>query len=184
MSRSMSRLAGFAVIVSSAACALPPTIEAHEAAAELRADPRMIGSVSRQELESDVTDPASIVGSPSKPAPVPGTMTVSIVGMVSSKLCFRVDETGGDRNDFTWRMNNAAWSTRALPARALSSPVPWPNPIPAMVKVLDAEKSPQGTDSAVVCLTAPRFADDTRSIAFTMSWDSRKRKLALFQLTE
>jgi hypothetical protein len=160
-------------------CALPP-VEAHEAARELREDSRKIGSVSRQELESDVTDPASHVGTIAKPAPVPGNMSIAIVGMVSSKLCFRIDERV-DANDFKWRMNNAQWSAQAVPARSFSTPAPWPTSQPAMVKVLEES---DGVQSAVVCVPAPAFDDDTRLIAFALSWGPHKRKLALWQLTE
>lgn len=176
----MSRSAALAIVTLVAGCAAP-IVEAHEAAAELRDDPRRIGTVSRQELASDVSDPTTVVGSFARPAPSPQDLRVAIVGIVSSKLCFRVDELGGDRAGFTWHMNNAAWSALALPARAFSTPVPWPASAPAMVKVLDDTADEL---RAVVCLPAPAVTESTKLIGLAMSWDSRKRKLALWELTE
>lgn len=99
----------------------PAPMEAHDAADALRANPHRIGTVSRQELESDVTDPDSTVGTAAKPAPVTSNTTVKVIGMVQSKICFLVEDTNIDARDETektasyrQKMNSARYAAISL----------------------------------------------------------------------
>src|SRR5688500_6537860 len=89
----MTRLVLIASLALLGAGCTPPPVEAHEAAAQLRENPHRIGTVSRQELESDVTDPDSTIGQPARPTPVTSNVSIKIIGMVQTKLCFLVEET-------------------------------------------------------------------------------------------
>ncbi|MGE0401620.1 MAG: hypothetical protein AB7T06_33270 [Kofleriaceae bacterium] len=171
----------------------PPPVEPHQAAAMLRENPQHVGTVSRQELESAVTDPDSSVGTAATPAPNAGGLLVEVVGTVQTKVCFSVtkklDETGNVNEQhamFANRMRNAAWSVQARPRTVYSTKTPWPDPAQdIMVKVNTSEEAlGRGEARAVVCLPAPVIADDSTLLAFTMSWDQRDRKLALWRLTE
>lgn len=183
----MTRLVLLASLV--AGCT-PPPVEAHEAAAQLRENPHRIGTVSRQELESDVTDPDSTIGQPARPTPVTSNMRIEIIGMVQTKLCFRVEETdfetAGSEADqkasYQLELDSARWAVLALPARAIENKRPWPNPASTMVKVNDPDAS-RAIDG-VVCVTAPPIQDDTRWLVLAMSWQSSKRQLALWELTQ
>jgi hypothetical protein len=181
----------YAAITAIALAGCPrPTIEAHEAAASLRENPHRIGTVSRQELASNVTDPESTVGTVAKPAPVSSTTTVQVIGMVQSKMCFLVEETNLEARDdaektasYRQKMNGARYAALALRANGLSGKAPWPLPAPtAMIKVRDS--NPKDSVGAVVCVQAPAIEDDSRLIVLTMEWPSSHRLLAMWQLTQ
>lgn len=170
----------------------PPPMEAHDAADALRANPHRIGTVSRQELASDVTDPDSTVGTAAKPAPVVSNTTVKIIGMVQSKICFLVEDTNIEARDeaekiatYHQKMNSARYAAIALRANGLSGKAPWPQPAAtAMIKVRDS--NPSDSVSAVVCLPAPVLEDDSKLIVLTMEWPSseQRRLLAMWELTQ
>jgi hypothetical protein len=181
----------YAAIAAIALAGCPrPTIEAHEAAASLRENPHRIGTVSRQELASDVTDPESTVGTVAKPAPVSSTTTVQVIGMVQSKMCFLVEETNLEARDdaektasYRQKMNGARYAALALRANGLSGKSPWPLPAPtAMIKVRDS--NPKDSVGAVVCVQAPAIEDDSKLIVLTMEWPSSQRLLAMWELTK
>ena len=165
-------------------------MEANDAADALRANPHRIGTVSRQELASNVTDPESTVGTEAKPAPVTSTTTVKIIGMVQTKLCFLVEDGNLPSSDeaekraaYHHKMNGARYSVLALRANGLTGKAPWPQPAATMmVKV--RESNPNDSVGAVVCLPAPTLDDDSRMIVMTMEWPSAQRLLAMWQLTQ
>lgn len=186
----LASLAPLASVASLGAGCTPPPVEAHEAAAQLRENPHRIGTVSRQELESDVTDPDSTIGQPARPTPVTSNVSIKIIGMVQSKLCFRVEETefetAGSEADqkasYKVKLDAARWAVLAVSARSIENKRPWPNPGSTMIKVNDPKAS-RAIDG-VVCVTAPPIQDDTRWLVLAMSWESSKRQLALWELTQ
>jgi hypothetical protein len=180
-----------ATLFASALTGCPaPLMEAHDAADALRANPHRIGTVSRQELASDVTDPDSTVGTAAKPAPVTSNTTVKIIGMVQSKICFLVEDTNLEARDdqekaasYQQKMNGARYAAMALRANGLRGKAPWPLPAPtAMIKVRDS--NPQDSVGAVVCLPAPVIDDDAKLIVLTIEWPSSQRLLAMWELTK
>lgn len=186
----MPRALLLSLLVLAAGCP-PPPVEAHEAAAQLRDNPHRIGTVSRQELASDVTDPDSTVGRASRPAPVSSTLSVKIIGMVQSKLCFLVEDTAFETDEtpvdqkaaYNVRMQRASWAAVAFPAKWLDKPIPWPTPAASvMVKTNDAKDS-RAIDAAV-CVPAPGLGAEARLLALAISWGREERQLALWELTE
>lgn len=165
-----------------------PAIEAHEAAAVLRDNPQRIGTVSRQELASNVTDPDTTIGTPSRPAPITSTATVKIIGTVDSKLCFLVEDTVDARDDaertatYRQRMTAASFAALALRANGLTGTAPWP--YPATSVLVKVRESYGDTASAVVCVPAPVLEDDARLIVFAISWEPSRRLLAMWNLTD
>lgn len=175
-----------------AACP-PPPIEPHQAAAMFRENPSHMGSVSREEIESEVTDPKSHVGTPTTPEPKTDNIAVTVIGTVEHKLCFSIEkalDSGHKAKEqhaqFGWRMRNAAWSVQARPRTVYSVKTPWPDPAQdVMLKVnTEDEALEAGLARAVVCLPSPSFAEDSTLLAFTMSWAANDRRLALWRLAQ
>jgi hypothetical protein len=171
----------------------PPPVEPHQAAAMLRDNPSHMGAVSREEIESEVTDPNGHVGTAATPEPKSDNIQVTVIGTVQKKLCFSIDSSlEGSANakeahaTFGWRMRNAAWSVQARPRTVYSVKTPWPDPAQdVMVKVnTEDEALTSGVAHAVVCLPSPVFEKDSVLLAFTMAWQPNDRKLALWKLAQ
>ncbi len=185
----MSSRAAFTMLLALAGCPAP-LMEAHEAADVLRANPHRVGTVSRQELASEVTDPDSTIGTEAKPAPVTSSTRVKIIGMVQTTLCFVVEETDIDARDeaekvasYRQKLGGARYAVLALRGDGLRGKAPWPHPAASrMIKV--REENPNDSVSAVVCLPAPVLEDDATLIVMTMEWPSSQRLLAMWELTE
>lgn len=184
----MSRVLLVMFVALAAGCP-PPPVEAHEAAAQLRDNPHRIGTISRQELATDVTDPDSTIGTPSRPAPVASKLSIKIIGMVQTKICFLVEEvdfeTGSadQKASYNQKMERAQWAAVAYPKGWLDKPIPWPNPTGGvMVKTHDPMAS--GAIDAVVCLPAPEMTEKARLLVLAMSWPDAGRQLAMWEITD